>query len=168
MVERIGLVLFFVAAFISSSAQGGTVYKCKGPDGGVVFSDTQCGTDATAVATFGQKKVPDPFWCSQGSAPQSLVDQCLDAWRPGLRDPRAGYADGGLLVTHGRTGKRSIFVDGHARNGFGGFNGILMECDLSGDDAIDQVGTAEWVKLYGAFSRLDIDRTPHDVRVCEK
>lgn len=168
MAERVGLLLAVIAALICSSAHAGTVYKCKGTDGGVVFSDTPCGTDAKAVATFGQKKVPDAFWCAQGSAPQSLVDQCLDAWRPGLRDPRAAYADGGVLVTHGRTGKRSIFVDGHARNGFGGFNGMLMECDISGDGAIDQVGTGEWVNLYMAFSRLNVDRESHDIRVCDK
>lgn len=50
------LLLFLIAAAgLASSAAAGPIYKCAGPTGATVFSQTPCGKDAAAIASNGSK-----------------------------------------------------------------------------------------------------------------
>ena len=55
------LLLFLVAtAGLASSASAGSIYKCAGPTGATVYSQTPCGKDAAAMASNGTKASANP------------------------------------------------------------------------------------------------------------
>ena len=167
--DRSHLTRALIAACVASiiaPAFAANAYKCTAEDGSIIFSDTPCSADAKPVSSWDNQTKVDPFWCDKGIADQTIVDHCLDTWRPAFRDPRAAYAEGGRLVAHGVSGKRSIFINAYLRNGFGGINSEMLECDLTTSDEIEATGTADWMRLYRAFAGLDIDRTPHAIRIC--
>lgn len=49
------LLILLAGAGLASSAAAGPIYKCAGPTGGTVFSQTPCGKDAAAMASNGTK-----------------------------------------------------------------------------------------------------------------
>lgn len=153
----------------------GPVYKCKDSAGAISFSDRPCTSGAELVKTTQLPSdrrtaavAEDPKWCDEGPAPDALVAACLDAWRPSLRDPRGAYAEGGRLTRNKKNGDLDVFVNGYAKNGFGGTNAIEMQCKRTAENEIDAAGTESWVRLYLAFSRLDVKPSPHPVESCSE
>jgi uncharacterized protein DUF4124 len=164
-------ILATIAVSLARECSAGTIYKCKGADGKTTFSDIPCAKDAEPVKIWdsqmgGSATASGAYFCNVGAAPPELVQACLEVWKPTLRDPHSGYADSGVIVVSSRTKARSVFIDGHARNGFGGINALPMECGLTADNAIDPKSTADWVKLRQAFSGLNVTPSQHDVRDC--
>jgi uncharacterized protein DUF4124 len=49
------LLVLLAAAGLASSASAGSIYKCAGPTGATVYSQTPCGKDAAAMAPNGLK-----------------------------------------------------------------------------------------------------------------
>ena len=49
------LLILLAAAGLASTASAGTIYKCAGPTGSTVYSQTPCGKDAAAIASNGSK-----------------------------------------------------------------------------------------------------------------
>lgn len=76
----------------------------------------------------------------------SLVDACVNKYRPWLKDPRSLYVVGSN-ITNGK-----LVVDGRAKNSFGGYVPGTYTCALWGDD-IDDSGT----EVYLAMFRLGIN-----------
>ena len=49
------LLVLLAAVGLASSASAATIYKCAGPTGATVYSQTPCGKDAAAMASNGTK-----------------------------------------------------------------------------------------------------------------
>ncbi|MDC8011687.1 DUF4124 domain-containing protein [Tahibacter soli] len=167
------LALVFVLSVIAQ----GPAYKCKDAAGAISFSDRPCPSGAdlvkkTALPSDGGRGSAssvtgdDPRWCDEGVAPADLVNACLDAWRPSLRDPRGAYAEGGRLTRNQKNGDLDVFVNGYAKNGFGGTNALEMQCKRTPENALETSGTESWIKLYLAFSQLNVKPSPHVVEQC--
>lgn len=135
----------FSATLAPPAALAGDVYKCVGADGKVAYKDTPCATDAKQkVMSVGSSHHDvETYWCNDGVAPSELVSECLESWRPVLRDPRGAYAEGGMLVHDKAAGTKMVFVDGYAKNGFGGINSFPMKCGIDGEH-IDSKNTTFW------------------------
>lgn len=83
---------------------------------------------------------------ADGNASDSLVDACVNKYRPWLKDPRSLYVVSSN-ITNGK-----LVIDGRAKNSFGGYVPGTYTCALSGD-AIDDSGT----EVYLAMFRLGIN-----------
>ena len=159
MDRKLGGLVQMKTAFLGSmliasfacSASAANAYKCVKPDGSTIFSDSPCGANAKSVAIAPSRKAPpsETIWCREGAAPTELVERCVDAWRPTLRDPRSAYADTGTLVhPKDSPASRQVFVDGHAKNGFGGMNALPMRCAVEANgEHVDAEGTRFWLGL---------------------
>lgn len=155
--------LFLISSLFCAPASSADVYKCKSKDGATTFSDTPCSDRAEAVklrnsgpTTSNREPV---VWCADGPAPTDLVQACVDQWRPRLRDPRAAYADSGQLVHELKSGAQQVFVDGHAKNGFGGMNSMLMQCGVK-DGVLDAAATKIWFDLDDIKGNTPRDKFP--------
>lgn len=90
---------------------------------------------------------------------QQLVDECLDYFRPMLRDPRGAYADKAQLQTVKNRERpdfpewREVVLDGRATNGFGGYVAQKFNCILNSAGSVDQ----EASKVYKAFFTLGVN-----------
>lgn len=150
------------------------VYKCKDDKGGIVFTDKKCEYDAAPQRIWDSQLGPpsvsyaDPVWCDDGAAEHAAIQSCLELWRPSLRDPRSAYAESGSYVHNQNTGERAVFVNGHAKNGFGGFNSLRMTCGVDDEGAVSASASAEWLKLAEAFATLGVTPTLLPVRACGK
>lgn len=45
---------------------------------------------------------------------------------------------------------------------------MVMECDLTESNGIDQARTAAWIRMFLAYSKIHVDRQPHDLKVCRE
>lgn len=79
------IVHFLLAAGLLHSASAGAaekVYKCRGPSGAAIFSDTPCGKDAEEVEMAVQ---PSPSAPPPQAVPAPAV--AVDEGKPGAADP---------------------------------------------------------------------------------
>lgn len=138
-------------------------YKCVGPDGRVVYTDTPCATDTKQSEVRGTQQRAS----GQGRKRETLKDapseeqvrRCVEAWRPSMRDPQSLYSQGAVmqLVTNRERPDmqpwREIVLDARSKNGFGGYNAIQLHCPLNGQDGIDQ----KTLDAYKALRTLGIE-----------
>lgn len=137
-------------------------YKCVGPDGRVVYTDTPCATDTkqsevrgTQQRTAGQGRKREPL---KEAPSEEQVRQCVEAWRSSMRDPQSLFSQGAVmqLVTNRERPDvkpwREIVLDARSKNGFGGYNAIRLHCPLNSQDGIDQ----KTLDAYKALRALDI------------
>ena len=137
-------------------------YKCVGPDGRVVYTETPCATDTkqsevkgTQQRTAGQGRKRETL---KDVPSEEQISQCVEAWRPSMRDPQSLYSQGAVmqLVTNSERPDvkpwREIVLDARSKNGFGGYNAIRLHCPLNDQDGIDQ----KTLDAYKALRTLDI------------
>lgn len=157
---RIALLLLLVSPMANAA-----IYKCTA-GGKTNFQDRPCESSndqkiiekpaekRTAASQGGHKRVlltetPD----------KTLIDACLDIFRPKLRDPRGAYADGGVfqqVSLEGDASKppwREVVVSGRATNGYGGYVAKNFHCIVDSENKIDAKGT----EMYQALFTLGID-----------
>lgn len=99
--------------------------------------------------TLGQKNTEPVLTIStptNNNPSASLVDTCVNKYRPWLKDPHSLYVVSSN-ITNGK-----LVIDGRAKNSFGGYVPGTYICALSGDD-IDDNGT----EVYLAMFRLGIN-----------
>ena len=151
-----------VAAAWLSFGTAYAAYKCVGPDGRVVYTEAPCATDTKQSEVRGTQQQT----AGQGRKRETLKDvpseeqisQCVEAWRPSMRDPQSLYSQGAVmqLVTNSERPDvkpwREIVLDARSKNGFGGYNAIRLHCPLNDQDGIDQ---KTW-DAYKALRTLDI------------
>jgi|JI10StandDraft_1071094.scaffolds.fasta_scaffold646142_2 hypothetical protein len=151
-----------VAAAWLSFGTAYAAYKCVGPDGRVVYTEAPCATDTKQSEVRGTQQQT----AGQGRKRETLKDvpseeqisQCVEAWRPSMRDPQSLYSQGAVmqLVTNSERPDvkpwREIVLDARSKNGFGGYNAIRLHCPLNGQDGIDQ----KTLDAYKALRTLDI------------
>lgn len=65
-----------------------------------------------------------------------------------------------------KSGDLDVFINGYAKNGFGGVNAMEMVCKRDAQNQLDSEGTASWIKLYQAFQTLDMKWDRHQLRDC--
>jgi hypothetical protein len=71
------LLILLAAAGLASTASAGTIYKCAGPTGAIVFSQTPCGKDAAQIASNGSKaSVPTSDAYSDKAALEKIESRC--------------------------------------------------------------------------------------------
>jgi hypothetical protein len=96
------LLLFLLAAAgLASSAHAGPIYKCAGPTGATVYSQTPCGKDAAAIASNGSKASVGTNDASNDKAALGEIDarcdagsrKIVDAYRTEFADANASIAD---------------------------------------------------------------------------
>jgi len=151
-----------VAAAWLSFGTAYAAYKCVGPDGRVVYTEAPCATDTKQSEVRGTQQQT----AGQGRKRETLKDvpseeqisQCVEAWRPSMRDPQSLYSQGAVmqLVTNSERPDvkpwREIVLDARSKNGFGGYNAIRLHCPLNDQDGIDQ----KTLDAYKALRTLDI------------
>jgi Domain of unknown function (DUF4124) len=157
-------------------------HKCVGADGRVVYSDTPCATDAKQSEVYGTQprqanRGAAPTWQeNRGAAPTraglgkkreklaltpstAQVGECVEAWRPSMRDPHSLYALGSTMqrVTNLERPDvkpwNEVVLDARSKNGFGGYNAIRLLCPLSQDGSLD----AKTMEAYKALRTLGIE-----------
>ena len=151
-----------VAAAWLSFGTAYAAYKCVGPDGRVVYTEAPCATDTkqsegrgTQQQTAGQGRKRETL---KDVPSEEQISQCVEAWRPSMRDPQSLYSQGAVmqLVTNSERPDvkpwREIVLDARSKNGFGGYNAIRLHCPLNGQDGIDQ----KTLDAYKALRTLDI------------
>jgi hypothetical protein len=139
-------------------------YKCVGP-GGVSYQQAPCPATAKAQA-LDLRVIPAPVAASRASAPSAgpagpadlpaavpaaagpvaapdrsrvelLAEQCLEWYRPRLRDPRGAY------LRKQEIEKNIVSMDIHATNGFGGYVVKRARCEFKGT-GIDE----DWTVIH--------------------
>jgi hypothetical protein len=100
MKSSLFLILLAVAAF-ASSAWAGPIYKCAGPTGATVFSQTPCGKDAAAVASSSSKASTSAVDAGNDKAALAEIDsrceagshKIVDGYRGQFADANASIAE---------------------------------------------------------------------------
>jgi hypothetical protein len=88
--------------------------------------------------------------------PKAVIEKCVNAWRPHLRDPdsaKAVSAYARVRINGGMTPPkvmRQVIINGRAKNGFGGYEVMIMGCDFT-DDRID----LESVQFHKIMMQID-------------
>ena len=99
------LLVLIAAAGLASTAAAGPIYKCAGPTGATVYSQTPCGKDAAAIASNGTKTSANTNDAGNDKAVLTAIDARCDAgshkivddYRGQFADANASIAD---LHTH--------------------------------------------------------------------
>ena len=73
------LLILLAAAGLASTASAGTIYKCAGPTGATVYSQTPCGKDAAAMASNGTKAAATATDSGNDKATLAGIDSRCDA-----------------------------------------------------------------------------------------
>lgn len=151
-------------AFFGIGLAAQKVYKCVDESGTVAFSQSPCSANAKVETVDGRsprEKASDSkkIWKLAGRANIQSARQCLQAWRPRLKDPDSGRLASdnspGILV---RSPLRTVVVsEGRARNGFGGMSVQYFVCDIDANGDVigdgnpfgDLSTKAESVEEYG-------------------
>jgi len=164
---RSGLIC--IGLFVIGSAHSADYYKCAQPDGSTRFSEEPCGNDAKIISVKGPEKklVATQVWCREAEAPtEKLVADCVDKWRPSLRNPKAAYSESAKLGFLSVSKERMLVVEARAQNGFGGMNAMQMKCSVTSHGDIDAAGTAKQLDLQKAFDELKVTPTPITFESC--
>jgi hypothetical protein len=127
------------AIYRCTDANGSTVYQdapCTGP-GVVIEVRPATGTIspppphaeppvAQPAAPTPPPREPEPAVAPVATKTQLELDadQCLNWYRPRLRDPRGAY------YTHPTRDKRVVTIDLHATNGYGGYVVKAASCEI--------------------------------------
>jgi hypothetical protein len=135
------LLLFLLAAAgLASTASAGTIYKCAGPTGAIVFSQTPCGADAAAIGANGSKSnvaANDPV--SDRAALEKIEAHCDAGSHKIVDDYRVQFAQANASI-----------ADLHAHLMVPGEKGV--EKDLAVQKKIDAL-EAEKTDLLGSQDR---------------
>ncbi len=94
-------LLWILLAGVASSASAGTIYKCTGPTGAMVFSQVPCGKDAAAVASNGSRtNAPVADAGNDKAALTEITSRCdagshkiLDGYSARFAEANASIAD---------------------------------------------------------------------------
>jgi hypothetical protein len=94
-------LILLAAAGLASSASAGPIYKCAGPTGATVFSQTPCGKDAAAVASSSSKASTSANDAGNDKAALAEIDsrcdagshKIVDGYRGQFADANASIAD---------------------------------------------------------------------------
>jgi hypothetical protein len=95
------LLILLAGAGLASSAWAGPIYKCAGPTGATVFSQTPCGKDASEVDSNGTKASAGANDAGNDKAVLSEIDtrcdagshKIVDGYRTQFADANASIAD---------------------------------------------------------------------------
>jgi uncharacterized protein DUF4124 len=95
------LLILLAAAGLASTASAGTIYKCAGPTGAIVFSQTPCGKDAAQIASNGSKaSAPAGDAGSDRAALEKIAARCdagshkiVDGYSAQFAEANASIAD---------------------------------------------------------------------------
>ncbi|HEX5122468.1 MAG TPA: DUF4124 domain-containing protein [Rhodanobacteraceae bacterium] len=95
------LLILLMAAGLASSASAGTIYKCAGPTGATVYSQTPCGKDAAAMASNGTKAATTASDAGNDKAALAEIDtrcdagshKIVDGYRTQFAEANASIAD---------------------------------------------------------------------------
>jgi hypothetical protein len=102
IVMKSSLLLFLLAAAgLASSAAAGPIYRCTGPTGATVFSQTPCGKDAATIASNGSTTGSNANDAVNDKAALTEIDARCDAgshkivesYRTKFADANASIAD---------------------------------------------------------------------------
>ena len=135
------LLLFLVAtAGLASSASAGSIYKCAGPTGATVYSQTPCGKDAAAMASNGTKASANPNDAGNDKAALTGIETRCDAGSHKIVEGyRTLFADANASI-----------ADLHAKLMVQGPDGVQKDADVQRKiDALE----AQKTDLLGAQDR---------------
>lgn len=76
--------------------------------------------------------------------PESLVNACLEKYKPWFKDPRSVYVVSSSFSNDGR----KIVIDGRAKNSYGAYMPGNFTCVLSSENTIDAKGTEAYVAMF--------------------
>ena len=101
VMKRLLLLVLLATAGFASSASAGPIYKCAGPTGATVYSQTPCGKDASAMASNGLKANTNANDAGNDKATLTGIDARCDAgshkivedYRTQFSDANASIAD---------------------------------------------------------------------------
>lgn len=65
--------LLAIAIFFTTSAWAGTIYKCKSPDGGLLYQEKPCSDESKSMSSWGSASGA-PFVMNQGNGGHYFVD----------------------------------------------------------------------------------------------
>lgn len=153
-----------VLALWISPVHSQQIYKC-----GHTYSDRPCSPTAKVLQSVKRSSAPKRALaiCTDGPASKATIDDCLDQWRPILRDPKAAYATAGILGHYDKPGGEHVVVlDAYFRNGMGGYNGEQAICTMV-NGHVDTAGTQSHKSLWHAFAALNVDQTPVKLSACD-
>lgn len=125
------------------------VYKCTAPNGSVVYQDAPCTGKGEEIAlppalvstppaprhdtahpapAPGEAPPPAPPPAAPAGVAKTQLeldaDQCLDWYKPLLRDPKTAY------YSNPSRNKRVVSLDLHTTNGYGGFVVLKASCEI--------------------------------------
>lgn len=106
-------------------------YKCKAPDGSVVYSDTQCGSGAQYVKTDPDyKKQPEPEkpMKAREATPEEIAE-CL-RWVKAVslyKDPDSAKIEGTPVVGYYAVRPTTLYMNVNAKNSYGGYAGAKIK-----------------------------------------
>lgn len=95
------LLLFLLAAAgLASTASAGSIYKCAGPTGATVYSQTPCGKDAAAMASNGSKASASANDAGNDKAVLTAINARCDAGSHKIVDGYRGqFADANASIS---------------------------------------------------------------------
>jgi hypothetical protein len=93
------LLILLMAAGLASSASAGTIYKCAGPTGATVYSQTPCGKDAAAMASNGTKAATSMNDAGNDKAALAEIDsRCAAGSHKIVDDYRVQFAEANASI----------------------------------------------------------------------
>jgi uncharacterized protein DUF4124 len=93
------LLVLLAAAGFAASASAGPIYKCAGPTGGTVYSQTPCGKDAAAIASNGTKaSIATNDAGNDKAALSEITARCDAGSHKIVEDYRAKFADANAAI----------------------------------------------------------------------
>jgi hypothetical protein len=93
------LLILLALAGLASSASAGTIYKCAGPTGATVYSQTPCGKDAAAMASNGTKANSTANDAGKDKSTLAEIDSRCDAGSHKIVDGyRAQFAEANASI----------------------------------------------------------------------
>ncbi|MFN2162696.1 MAG: hypothetical protein ACK2UN_11530 [Candidatus Promineifilaceae bacterium] len=163
--------LLFFAVFVTSTPIFSGVFKCDS-ESGIVYSDRPC-PDGLATSSENAERTPSTAKASEPaanpkgrvrnrlaiSAPEVLIESCLNKWRYLLKDPRSPYVVSSQidlvknLERPDREPWKEVILNVRAKNSFGGYIPEVFVCGVAEDGLAD----IEVTDFYQAMFRLDME-----------
>lgn len=130
-------VAFLSCVLMALPAFGQTVHKCPGPDGKIIYKQTECGGGIT-----GDMKVETGKPSNSRQATAEELEQCLRLIKVGnsWKDPDSVKVEGEAFVRVFPSGRKEIIFEVNAKNSYGAYIGAKPAyCKFKANGDLDEV-----------------------------
>lgn len=113
-------------AAISFQAGAAEIYKCKRPDGKLLFSDSPCpqGHNVLSVSKPAEKPKPEPVWYTKESLTEDLQNSIMLQVSQNMKDPDSVKIRNLSAGRNEKTKELLVCGEVNAKNAYGGYTGF--------------------------------------------